>query len=93
MQKELHKPYHINWLKQEYPHFYFARSGIFYIYYDQYNAYNAFIYPWSKNYAMNIISLFRSSNIDDDFYIVTVGKSKRIQQIYNKKMFVLDEKD
>lgn len=77
--------------KERFDHLYFARFGVFFIYYDQYKMFHRYIYPWSKNYSMNALSLFRSSNIGDDFYVVTIGRSKKIWQIYNKKMFVLKE--
>ena len=63
--------------------FVFARCGEFGLTDD-------FYYKWSDLYSMNEESLFRSSNLDEDFYVVSVGKVKNIM-VYNKKLFELRE--
>lgn len=51
-------------------------------------AINDLNYEWSSLFSMNDESVFRSSNIDDDFYVVSAGKSKNVLA-YNKKFFDL----
>ncbi len=60
----------------------FARGGEYYIPDNN--------YKWSKLYAMNDESVFNSTKIDDDFYVVSSGKYKNILA-YNKRMFELVE--
>ena len=43
-------------------------------------------YKWSNLYAMSDKRVYDSSNINDDFYLINVGKRKNILG-YNKKMF------
>ena len=59
----------------------FARSG-------ECGLNDDFYYRWSNLYSMSEASLYRSSNLDDEFYVVSVGKIKNIIA-YNKKMFEL----
>ncbi len=47
------------------------------------------IYTWSKYNWMNSFSVFRSSNIGDEFYLVMVGK--KIILAYNTKFFELQD--
>ncbi len=61
----------------------FARSG-------DYGITDDFCYKWSALYSMSDESLFNCSVIDDDFYVVSVGKKKCVLA-YNKKMFELKE--
>ena len=48
---------------------------------------NDYFYKWSKLYSMSEESLYRSSNVDDEFYVVSVADENVI--VYNKKMFEL----
>ena len=45
-------------------------------------------YKWSKNFEMSRESVYNSSNIGDEFYLVTTKKEK-ILMVYNCKMFEL----
>lgn len=56
----------------------FARGGEYYIPSNN--------YKWSKLYAMNDLSVFNSTKINDEFYVVSAGKYKNILA-YNKRMF------
>ena len=40
---------------------------------------------------MDIKALRLSTEKDDEFYIVTYGKSKKIGYVYNKNLFELDD--
>ena len=40
---------------------------------------------------MEINSIRFSTEVGDEFYIVTYGKGKKIGYVYNKKLFELDE--
>lgn len=61
--------------------FVFARCG-------EFGLTDSYYYKWSDLHSMNEGSLFRSSNLDEDFYVVSIGKVKNIM-VYNKKMFEL----
>jgi hypothetical protein len=50
---------------------------------------NDYFYKWSKLYSMSEESLYRSSNVDDEFYVISVADENVI--VYNKKMFELRE--
>lgn len=58
----------------------FAKSG-------KYELGNDYFYKWSKLYSMSQESLYRSSNLDDEFYVASVAEENII--VYNKKMFEL----
>lgn len=60
----------------------FARSGNFGLGGD--------VYEWSKLYAMSEESFFDRTQLDEDFYVVGVGKRKCILA-YSKKYFKLEE--
>lgn len=45
-------------------------------------------YEWSQLYSMSDDSVYRYAEINDDFYVITVGKKKNVLA-YNKKMFEL----
>ncbi|MBR6503322.1 MAG: hypothetical protein IKT42_07790 [Clostridia bacterium] len=47
-------------------------------------------YKWSENNKMFECSVFNSSNIGDEFYLVII-KNKRIICAYNKKLFELEK--
>ena len=61
----------------------FARNGKFFIPEGENNA-------WSKLYAMDDDSIYHSADINDDFYIIKIGR-KRTALAYNKKHFELEE--
>lgn len=63
--------------------FVFARSG-------ECGLTDNFYYKWSELYSMSEEALYRNSDLDDDFYVVSVGKVKNIM-VYNKKLFELRE--
>ena len=58
----------------------FAKSG-------KYELGNDYFYRWSKLCSMSQESLYRSSNVDDEFYVASVAEENII--VYNKKMFEL----
>lgn len=58
----------------------FAKSG-------KYELGNDYFYKWSKLCSMSEESLYRSSNVDDEFYVASVAEENII--VYNKKMFEL----
>lgn len=58
----------------------FAKSG-------KYELGNEYFYKWSKLYSMSEESLYRSSVLDDEFYVVSAAEENVIA--YNKKMFEL----
>ena len=43
-------------------------------------------YKWSNLFKMSDKEVYDSSNIDDDFYLINIGRQKNIVA-YNKKMF------
>ncbi len=49
------------------------------------------LYLWSEEGKLTMDALKFSTQKDDEFYIVTYGKSKKIGYVYNKKLFELDE--
>ncbi|MBR3594391.1 MAG: hypothetical protein IKL44_06950 [Clostridia bacterium] len=61
----------------------FARNGKFFIPEGENNA-------WSKLYAMDDNSIYHSTDINDDFYIIKIGR-KRTAMAYNKKHFELEK--
>ncbi len=61
----------------------FARSGEFGLSDD-------FYYKWSKIYSMTEESVYDRSALDDDFYVINIGKTKKVMA-YNKKWFELKE--
>ena len=50
------------------------------------------LYDWSDESRMEINSIRFSTEVGDEFYIVTYGKSKKIGYVYNKKLFEFDER-
>ena len=50
------------------------------------------LYLWSKESKMTMDALKFSTEKDDEFYIVTYGKGKKIGYVYNKKLFELDKR-
>ncbi|MBR3714929.1 MAG: hypothetical protein IKL59_02795 [Clostridia bacterium] len=49
------------------------------------------LYDWSDESRMEINSIRFSTEVGDEFYIVTYGKSKKIGYVYNKKIFTIVE--
>ena len=45
-------------------------------------------YEWSQLYSMSDDGVYRCAEINDDFYVIIVGKKKNVLA-YNKKMFEL----
>ena len=43
-------------------------------------------YKWSNMFDMQNINVFHCSNLNDDFYLISIGKRRNIVA-YNKKMF------
>ena len=50
------------------------------------------LYLWSEEGKLTMDALKFSTQKDDEFYIVTYGKSKKIGYVYNKKLFELNER-
>lgn len=59
-------------------------------YYLEDEIYHEIYYTWSNFYCMDGASLMKSSESGDEFYLVM--KNKSILCVYNKKMFVFDDK-
>ena len=57
----------------------------------EFQIFNMDNYKWSKNFCMPEKSFFRSSNVGDEFYIITLNGVKPLC-VYNKKFFELNEK-
>ncbi len=59
-------------------------------YYLEDGVYHEIYYTWSNFYSMDGASLMKSSKSGDEFYLVM--KNKTILCVYNKKMFIFDDK-
>ena len=62
----------------------FAISGKYAIPYDK-----SIYYKWSKLYAMNGETLYRFTDLKDEFYVISINKKPVLA--YNKKCFELEE--
>ncbi len=59
----------------------FAKNG-------SYGIYKELNYKWSKVYALSDEGVYNYTKIDDEFYVISVGKHKNLVA-YNKRMFEL----
>ena len=59
----------------------FAKNG-------SYGIYKELNYKWSKVYALSDEGVYNYARIDDEFYVISVGKHKNLVA-YNKRMFEL----
>ena len=57
--------------------------------YGKYKLTDIDYYKWSKMYNMRNSNVYNSSNIGDEFYLITIGKKETILMVYNCKMFEL----
>lgn len=63
----------------------FAKSG-------KYAIHGGLNYHWSEMFSMDEKCVYESTDIDDDFYVISVGKRKNVLA-YNKKKFELEEQE